>query len=29
LGNAMLEVIVGQVAQFYRNFAQIPGPTLD
>lgn len=27
LGNAMLEVIVEQVAQFYRSFAQVPGPT--
>ena len=29
LGNAMLEVIVAQVAQFYRNFNQVLGPTLD
>ena len=29
LGNAMLEVIVAQVAQFYRNFNKVLGPTLD
>ncbi len=29
LGNAMLEIIVEEVAQFYRDFATIPGPTLD
>jgi len=29
LGNAMLEVIVAEVAQFYRNFAKVPGPKLD
>jgi len=29
LGNAMLDVIVAEVAQFYRNFASAPGPKLD
>ena len=27
LGNALLDVIVEEVAQFFRNFAQVPGPT--
>ena len=29
LGQKMMEVGVAEVAQFFRNFAQVPGPTLD
>ena len=29
LGAAMMEVAVAEVAQFFRNFAQVAGPTLD
>lgn len=29
LGRAMLEVIVGKVAQFYRDFDRVPGPLVD
>ncbi len=29
LGNAMLDVIVAEVAQFFRNFARVPGPKVD
>ena len=29
LGENMLQIIVAEVARFYRDFAKVPGPTLD
>ncbi len=29
LGDQMLKIIVAEVARFYRDFARVPGPTLD